>query len=638
MDNFIKLFEKETGSKYWNPLYDDLINIENEYQLSYQFDLQSTKNNNKNFKFQLMIQKTNITNEYKMIIKKSDEYNINNIALQSWISKRLLSGEGDIIKDIEYSIIVCQDKRKTTRDSKYSYKELISTIKDFIKHKNIKCIICGNQDERNNRIDTSLDDEMNICLSTDCKKLLGYIYLGNGDKLIENYWKDKKTTIEFFVYLLTKTLLSNRIDTIYHPRPPFFKESNLTLSDVESVLSCKVTDIEVILNLYFKEDENGLIKGDYELYKTYPYLYMTIKYAVNILSKYYVITSSMKGNLPKNSVENVFEIQNEDDDAQVFNDDTNDYLFHGSNVENWISIMSNGLQTGTKENKLFLNGAAYGAGIYLSDSAQYSYGYMNRSVNSPIQHSHSEYLIMGVFQVAKPKVNYYKNTNIYVVSNGAEIKLRYLIVFSSKSTYNNQLMIELSNKFGKGEIKKEIKQRKETTEKVGSKRLMKEYGKLQKMSSLSGEDQTDIVNDMGVKFTCELADGASLDVWNIDFSIDNLPKEGVLYKQLLEKKIDNIKMEFRFSSQYPIEPPFCRVVYPRFKFMTMNITRGGSFCNTMLTKQGWSPILTVDKVLLQIMSLMLDDDGGLDPINWNQPYTMYEAQDAYKRMIRSHGW
>ena len=69
MDNFIKLFEKETGSKYWNPLYDDLINIENEYQLSYQFDLQSTKNNNKNFKFQLMIQKTNITNEYKMIIK-----------------------------------------------------------------------------------------------------------------------------------------------------------------------------------------------------------------------------------------------------------------------------------------------------------------------------------------------------------------------------------------------------------------------------------------------------------------------------------------------------------------------------------------------------------------------------------------
>jgi len=346
----------------------------------------------------------------------------------------------------------------------------------------------------------------------------------------------------------------------------------------------------------------------------------------------------MKGNLPKNSVENVFEIQNEDDDAQVFNDDTNDYLFHGSNVENWISIMSNGLQTGTKENKLFLNGAAYGAGIYLSDSAQYSYGYMNRSVNSPIQHSHSEYLIMGVFQVAKPKVNYYKNTNIYVVSNGAEIKLRYLIVFSSKSSYNNQLMIELSNKFGKGEIKKEIKQRKETTEKVGSKRLMKEYGKLQKMSSLSGEDQTDIVNDMGVKFTCELADGASLDVWNIDFSIDNLPKEGVLYKQLLEKKIDNIKMEFRFSSQYPIEPPFCRVVYPRFKFMTMNITRGGSFCNTMLTKQGWSPILTVDKVLLQIMSLMLDDDGGLDPINWNQPYTMYEAQDAYKRMIRSHGW
>ena len=53
------------------------------------------------------------------------------------------------------------------------------------------------------------------------------------------------------------------------------------------------------------------------------------------------------------------------------------FAFHGSNVENWHSIMRNGLvnATGTK---LQLHGASYGSGIYLSPSASFSFGYSDQ--------------------------------------------------------------------------------------------------------------------------------------------------------------------------------------------------------------------------------------------------------------------
>lgn len=64
------------------------------------------------------------------------------------------------------------------------------------------------------------------------------------------------------------------------------------------------------------------------------------------------------------------------------------FAFHGSSIENWHSIMRNGLMnaSGTKlQGKIFLiepililcivNGAAYGNGIYLSPSSATSFGY-----------------------------------------------------------------------------------------------------------------------------------------------------------------------------------------------------------------------------------------------------------------------
>jgi poly [ADP-ribose] polymerase 6/8 len=50
------------------------------------------------------------------------------------------------------------------------------------------------------------------------------------------------------------------------------------------------------------------------------------------------------------------------------------FAFHGSSIENWHSILRQGLRNASGT-KLQMNGAAYGAGIYLSPHAATSFGY-----------------------------------------------------------------------------------------------------------------------------------------------------------------------------------------------------------------------------------------------------------------------
>ena len=69
-----------------------------------------------------------------------------------------------------------------------------------------------------------------------------------------------------------------------------------------------------------------------------------------------------------------------------------------------------------------------------------------------------------------------------------------------------------------------------------------------------------------------------------------------------------VEMEMKFPKDYPMSPPFVRIVRPRFQFLTGkrlslmdplhlllslsytgHVTVGGSICMQMLTRSGWSP-------------------------------------------------
>ncbi|XP_071173293.1 ubiquitin-conjugating enzyme E2 Q2-like [Mytilus edulis] len=136
--------------------------------------------------------------------------------------------------------------------------------------------------------------------------------------------------------------------------------------------------------------------------------------------------------------------------------------------------------------------------------------------------------------------------------------------------------------------------------------------------------------------------GDNLFIWDIklkDFPVDSkLGKNLTEYSQKFKRE-PVIQLEMQFPHDYPMTPPFVRVVRPRFKFLTGHITIGGSICMEMLTKSGWRPINDIEMILVQIRSeIMSDKQASLDMNDADRPYGEQEARDAFNRMVKRYGW
>lgn len=100
----------------------------------------------------------------------------------------------------------------------------------------------------------------------------------------------------------------------------------------------------------------------------------------------------------------------------------------------------------------------------------------------------------------------------------------------------------------------------------------------------------------------------SMDIWTIKlFQFD---EDSNLAKDMKVLGIDHIELEMRFPDQYPFEPPFVRVVRPRFKRQT-GFVMNGALCMELLTKEGWNPINDIESVIVSIRSLLVVGDGRL---------------------------
>ncbi|KAM3524033.1 hypothetical protein NHJ13051_004746 [Beauveria bassiana] len=106
----------------------------------------------------------------------------------------------------------------------------------------------------------------------------------------------------------------------------------------------------------------------------------------------------------------------------------------------------------------------------------------------------------------------------------------------------------------------------------------------------------------------------------------------------------SIVMEFRFGPNYPMSPPFVRVIRPQFLPFAEggggHVTVGGAVCLELLTSSGWNPAIHIENVILQIRAAISDTDPpariqescvGID-------YGIHEAVMAFKRLARAHGW
>ncbi|KAL9188534.1 hypothetical protein ACHAXT_006912 [Thalassiosira profunda] len=109
-------------------------------------------------------------------------------------------------------------------------------------------------------------------------------------------------------------------------------------------------------------------------------------------------------------------------------------------------------------------------------------------------------------------------------------------------------------------------------------------------------------------FSLEPSDEDSMEKWCIKlFGFD---ADSNLAKDLLVCGTDHVQLEMSFPDQYPFEPPFVRVVQPRFKRQT-GFVMSGALCMELLTKDGWNPINDIESVIVSIRSLMVVGDGRL---------------------------
>jgi ubiquitin-conjugating enzyme E2 Q len=110
------------------------------------------------------------------------------------------------------------------------------------------------------------------------------------------------------------------------------------------------------------------------------------------------------------------------------------------------------------------------------------------------------------------------------------------------------------------------------------------------------------------------------------------------------KNVKSIVLELRFGKEYPMSPPFVRVIRPRFLGFQQggggHVTAGGAMCMQLLTNDGWSAVSSIESVLLQVRMAIssLDPKPARLQVGAPADYGVGEAVEAYMRACAVHGW
>jgi ubiquitin-protein ligase len=447
-------------------------------------------------------------------------------------------------------------------------------------------------------------------------------------------WKQKESLVRFVIEYGFITLQSSRCSKILTSIPATWTARGIDVKDAITKLNILV-DLEKIFHaIVVAKDDESLI----ELIGMETYGF--IKFLLHMNQAIYIekcklifqdYSSPVTSTLAQGTARyKQFKMTYAPDIESRFSssDETKKtvFRFHGTPAENIMPILATGLRNCSENNDLRLNGAVYGNGIYLSDSAEFSLAYCQSAYTGS---SSGSLMAMLVYEVLdNPK--WFKTNNIYVIDDESALILRYIIVISD---YNYSKDIGVFSKLTSvmaSDILKEIETKKEKEKmavmtKAYNKRLMIEYKQLMKKT----------VAELG--FSIKLAEESNLRVWLIcipDTSLSNPELEA----QMQKLGIPFLELEISFPEGYPIEPPFPRVIYPRFQSLTGHITVGGSICMEAISRSGWVPTTNMESLITQIKIVLAEGDAKIDESCSSRRYGLAEAKEAFQRAMATHGW
>lgn len=114
------------------------------------------------------------------------------------------------------------------------------------------------------------------------------------------------------------------------------------------------------------------------------------------------------------------------------------FAFHGSPIENWHSIIRNGLMNASGT-QLELNGAAHGSGVYMSPQIELALSYCkhkNQGISQQLSAHTSLTCLTLVEVIDHPELNMTNNGihDIWVITNPDHVCTRFIFVFENDAT------------------------------------------------------------------------------------------------------------------------------------------------------------------------------------------------------------
>ncbi len=279
--------------------------------------------------------------------------------------------------------------------------------------------------------------------------------------------------------------------------------------------------------------------------------------------------------------------------SQVAKVSTTHLKYHGSPIGNWFSLIAMGIKNYSNTPDMRC-GAAFGSGIYLSNTYSFSKGYSDG--------------VVGVYEVLGHVNDYKKTSQIWVVPDESKLLLRYLVVDQGGSDIKTWMDLRFAKVASFSTSK-------------GARRLYKEYQMAARFA-----------RDTGIHVK---VNEKNLFTWTV--LLTGFDAQSDLGKDMQHYSIPNVQLRVQFSQDYPYHPPLIHVVSPRFLQQTAHVTSQGALCMELLTPSGWSQLMTMENILVQVKCLLVEGRGRID-VHATHPYQTKEARDSFNAVAKAHGW
>jgi|SaaInlStandDraft_4_1057021.scaffolds.fasta_scaffold01897_2 ubiquitin-protein ligase len=434
------------------------------------------------------------------------------------------------------------------------------------------CTICGKK--------IGSYDHIYHCDANNCKKQYMKTITNN---IVMDCFNNDKLSFDLLVSTAYFCLLHSKKDIFFNPLPPGFENCN-----------------EIIEKLRYKrENYNNLlvklfnINDDYELAEEIAMVdYAFLKFIItsnitNIRSDLLFDDNKKKLNIDSHKLFDdttliSYKVDHPPHLTSQFENIKHSYLFHGSSLSNWYSLLRNGVKVCSGTN-MQLHGSAYGNGIYLSNVSNVAMGYGNSGGVG------CNYVAFGVFQVMQPIENYKKTHSIYVVPNSDELILRYIIVTSN----NLKICDKINNYFTQQRVA-EITQSSEKCSTIRNNRIAKDMHKISKNDNCK-IDMAD--NTLAIFFTDHESN-------------------------------THIEICIKYSENYPMEPPHIWISKTNKIISYFGYQLHGGIMSKELSYKTWTAntkIYNIIKNIINSIKTDIQNENGMNNVCNEKTFTELES-------------